>query len=329
MHPAQQAHRTAERHKRGRLGKPRLLIVGCGDIGSRIVARLAGRFRIFGLNSTGARAPALRAAGGVPLRIDLDRGRQLDGGRAQQPGQQRDGAALRGVRGVRGLASQAYLMHLAPPPGSGRDDPRTRRLLAAIACGTRPPQRVVYLSTTGVYGDRGGARINETAPAAPATARARRRIDAEARVRRAPWHATVLRAPGIYAADRLPLERLRRRLPVLLASEDVYTNHIHADDLARLCIAALARGGRGRVYNAVDDTELKMGDFLDLVAQRHGLPAPPRATADEVRKAVSEAMWSFMAESRRISNRRIGHERLRYPNVHAGLPAAAPTERIW
>ena len=122
----------------------------------------------------------------------------------------------------------------------------------------------------------------------------------------------------------------RRRLPVLLASEDVYTNHIHADDLARLCIAALARGGRGRVYNAVDDTELKMGDFLDLVAQRHGLPAPPRATADEVRKAVSEAMWSFMAESRRISNRRIGHElrtRLRYPNVHAGLPAAARRSR--
>ena len=295
------------RRKRGPLGKPRLLIIGCGDIGARIVARLAPRFRIFGLGASGARAPALRAAGAVPLTADLD-------------------APLRAAtwRRLRGLAG--YVMHLAPSPGGGAGDPRTRRVLAALAAPAGAPYAFVYVSTTGVYGDRGGAWIDETAPARPGTARARRRLDAEQRARRASWHAAVLRAPGIYAADRLPLERLRRGLPALAADADVYTNHIHAEDLARLCIAALARGARGRLYNAVDASCIKMGDFLDLVARTQHLPPPPRAAAAAVQQAVSPAMWTFMSESRRIRGRRIGTElrtRLLFPTVGDGLRAAA------
>jgi len=277
---------------RPRLGRPRLLIVGCGDIGGRIVARLAARFRIVALTSTPARVPSLRAAGTVPVVGNLDERRSL----------------------ARLAPFGARLIHLAPPPGTGgRDDPRTRSLLAALR---RRPQRLVYVSTTGVYGDRGGARVDETTPIAPANERAWRRADAERRVRAA--GGSVLRAPGIYARDRLPLDRLRAGTPVLASGDDVFTNHIHADDLARLCIAALARGGRGRVYNAVDRSQLKMGEYFDLVADRLGLPRPPRLPRAQLRAAVSPTMYSFMNESRRIGGTRIGRElrlRLAWPTV--------------
>jgi nucleoside-diphosphate-sugar epimerase len=189
--------------------------------------------------------------------------------------------------------------------------------------------RVVYVSTTGVYGDRGGAATPETTPVAPRNARARRRVDAE-RVLRA-WavassgKVAILRAPGIYAADRLPIERLQRGTPALASADDVYTNHIHADDLARLCALALFRAWPGRVYNASDDTRMKMGDYFDLVADALGLARPPRLARAELEKAVSPMLLSFMSESRRLDNRRLGTElraRLRYPHVGGGIRAS-------
>ena len=277
---------------RRRLGRPRLLIVGCGDIGGRIVARLAARFRIVALTSSPARVPSLRAAGIVPIVGNLDARRSLQ----------------------RLAAFNARVIHLAPPPaGDGRSDPRTRALLAALQ---RRPKRFVYVSTTGVYGDRAGGLVDETTPAAPTSDRARRRLDAERAVRAA--QAAVVRAPGIYAHDRLPLERLRSGTPALDAGDDVFSNHIHADDLARICIAAMFRGGRGRVYNAVDRSQLKMGEYFDLVADRCGLPRPPRLPRAQVRAAVSPMMYSFMSESRRITGERIGRElrlRLAWPTV--------------
>ena len=284
-----------------KLGRPRLLLLGCGDIGLRIVARLHKRFRIVALTSTPQRVPALRAAGVVPLVGDLDRRASLDRLRP---------FALRTV-------------HLAPPPAEGVHDRRTRHLRAAL--GARP-QRFVYVSTTGVYGDARGAWRDETAPAAARTGRARRRVDGERVVRGAPWHGSVLRVPGIYAHDRLPLDRLQRRLPVLTAEDDVYTNHIHAEDLARAVIAALFRGRAGRVYNVVDDSQLRMGEYLDLVAAHAGLPPPPRLPRAAIRTAVSPAMYSFMEESRRLRNQRLRHElrlRLRWPTVDAALAKPA------
>jgi nucleoside-diphosphate-sugar epimerase len=206
------------------------------------------------------------------------------------------------------------VIHLAPPPETnGRTDARTRALLAALR---RRPDRLVYVSTTGVYGDRGGARVDETTPAAPVNDRAWRRLDAEKIVRAA--QGSVLRAPGIYAHDRLPLARLRSGAPALAPEDDVYSNHIHADDLARLCIAALFRGAHGRVYNAVDRSHLKMGEYFDLVADRCGLPRPPRLPREQLRAAVSPMMYSFMSESRRIIGLRIERElrlRLAWPTV--------------
>jgi nucleoside-diphosphate-sugar epimerase len=283
-----------QRGPRRKLGMPRLLIVGCGDVGLRILARVHRRFRVFALTSTPARIGSLRTAGAVPIVGNLD-----------------DRASL-----ARLHALAPRLIHLAPPPNQGRDDPRTRHLLAALA----PPRRAVYISTTGVYGDRAGAWLDETAPLAPANERAWRRVAAERAMRDA--GAAVLRVPGIYAHDRLPLDRLRAGTPALAAADDVFTNHIHADDLARIAVAALLRGGRGRTYNAVDDSQLKMGDYFDAVADAFALPRPPRLPRAQLKAAVSPMMYSFMGESRRLRNARLKRElkvRLAWPTVAVAL----------
>ena len=287
---------------------PTLLIVGCGDVGLRVLKLLRGRWRLLALTSTPARREALRHAGAVPLLGDLD-----------------DAATL-GRLG--GLADA--VLHLAPPPSSGERDARTRHLLQALARGGRV-RRIVYASTSGVYGDCGGARFDETRAVHPTTARARRRVDAEAQLRwlgrRSGVAVSLLRIPGIYAGDRdggHPRERLQRGTPVLRAQDDVYTNHIHANDLARACVAALHLALPQRVVHVSDDTELRMGDYFDLAADLCGLPRPPRISRAEAAAQLSPMQLSFMGESRRLDNRRLKRElklRLRYPTVAEGLIA--------
>lgn len=286
--------------------RPRLLIVGCGDIGERVARALRGRYRVRALTSQPERVVVLRRLGVLPLVGNLD-----------------DPASL-GRLGA--LASR--VLHLAPPPGSGAGDPRTAALLRALARGGIS-DRLVYASTSGVYGDAQGARFDETRAVAPATDRGRRRVDAEARLRHhgRAFGATVslLRIPGIYASDRPgghPRERLARGTPVLRAEDDVYTNHIHADDLARACIAALHRGRPQRVIHASDDTEMRMGDYMDLAADLSGLARPPRLARAEAAGQLSPMQLSFMGESRRLDNTRLKRElklRLRYPTVNEGL----------
>ena len=235
--------------------RPRLLVVGCGDVGMRLLPLLNGRFRVFALTSHPERRAALRAAGAVPVVADLDRPHTL--------------ARLRGLA--------PWVLHLAPPQQQGPQDLRTRRLVAALG----QVRRMVYVSTSGVDGDCGGALDGEQRPAAPRNARALRRVDAE-RVLRA-WamasgaRLAILRVPGIYAQDRLPLKRLEQGTPALRAEDDVYTSHIHADDLARIVLQALRHGRPGRVYHAVDDTRMKMGEYFDAVADalaEHQAAAP-------------------------------------------------------
>jgi nucleoside-diphosphate-sugar epimerase len=285
-----------------------LLIVGCGDVGERVLKLVRGRWRVLALTSSPARVPALRAAGAVPLVGDLDVPATL--GRL---------AALADA-----------VLHLAPPPGQGDADPRTRRLVQALARRPRV-RRLVYGSTTGVYGDCGGERFDETRRLSPASDRARRRVDAETVLRHYGCSAgvavTLLRIPGIYAAGRPgghPRERLLRGTPVLAADDDVYTNHIHADDLARACAAALHRGRPQRAVHVSDDTELRMGEYFDLAADLCGLPRPARITRAQAAERLSPMLLSFMSESRRLDNRRLKRElrlRLRYPTVVDGLRA--------
>lgn len=285
---------------RNKLNRPRLLILGCGDVGLRLLPLVRDHFRVYAVTSQESRFQELRAAGAIPVLANLD-----------QP---------------HTLARLAHLaptiVHLAPPQPDGLTDRRTRSLSAIL------PDRatLVYVSTTGVYGDCGGASFDETRPVHPQNLRAKRRVDAEQVLRR--WarrsksRLSILRVPGIYAADRLPLERLHKGLPALLPEEDVYTNHIHADDLARIIRLALQRARTCRVYHAVDDSDMKMGDYFDAVADAYGLPRPLRLGRAALKEEVSPAMLSFMSESRRLMNRRIKSElgvRLQYAQVSDAL----------
>lgn len=281
----------------------RLLIVGCGDIARRTIPLLTGRYRVYALMRNRARCDALRAQGVIPVMGDLDERASLSR-----------------------IASLAdVVLHFAPPPNVGTKDVHTRHLLAALSQG-RLPARLIYISTSGVYGDCSGARVSETHPLNPQTPRAQRRADAERQIRawarRNGVRAGILRVPGIYAADRLPLERLRSGTPSLVATEDGYTNHIHADDLAHIVTAALRHGRPNRVYHASDDSEMKMGDYFDVVADAHALPRPQRITRAEAQRALPESLLSFMNESRRLSNARMKKElkvRLGYPMVADAL----------
>jgi nucleoside-diphosphate-sugar epimerase len=285
----------------------KLLIVGGGDVARRSLPHLLGHYRIYALLRDPAQCAAWRTAGVRPVLADLDRPASL--------------------KRIRGLAD--VILHFAPPPERGTADTRMRNLLAALRQGKSLPQRLIYISTSGVYGDCAGERIDETRRLAPSTARARRRVDAERQLRRFGRQAgvcvSILRAPGIYAADRLPLERLQKGVNALCAADDVFTNHIHAEDLARLTCSALRYGQANRCYNASDDSEMKMGEYFDLVAARFELPCAPRITRYEAQTRMSPLQLSFMSESRRLDNRRIKQElriRLRYPQVADGINAA-------
>lgn len=293
-----------------RFRRERVLIIGCGDVGLRTAQSLAKGLRVMALTSTPSRATELRQRGIVPLLGNLD-----------QPAT---------LRRLSGLANR--VLHLAPPPSSDlldwRRDPRTLALLRALAMRSAPAT-LVYGSTSGVYGDQGGRWVDETTPVQPQTPRAERRVDAETLVhgfgRVLGTRSTVLRIPGIYANDReggTPRERLLRGTPVLQAEDDVYTNHIHANDLARACALALWRARPQRTLNVVDDTELKMGDYFDLAADLYGLPRPPRVPRQTAQAQLPLMLLSFMSESRRLRNDRLKRElrlRLRYPTVAEGL----------
>ena len=297
-----------------RFRRQRVLIVGCGDVGLRVAQQLPARVRLLALTSSSERLELLRRHRITPLLGNLDQAITL--------------------RRLAGLATR--VVHLAPPPTENlpdwRRDPRTLALLQALRR-RGMPESVVYGSTSGVYGDCQGDWVSETRSVNPATPRAQRRVDAEQQLRffgRATGvRVHALRIPGIYAADRAggtPRARLLRGTPVLMQQDDVYTNHIHADDLARACVAALWRGKPQRSTNVNDDTQLKMGDYFDLVADLYGLPRPPRLPLSTAQEQLSLMLLSFMGESRRLDNTRLKRElrlQLRYPTVLQGLAPPA------
>ncbi|KXU93810.1 NAD(P)-dependent oxidoreductase [Caballeronia megalochromosomata] len=329
------------------LRRARVLIVGCGDVGMRALPLLharAGAPRVIALTHRPERAGELRAAGATPISGDLDLRASL--------------ARLAGLA--------RNVLHLAPPQRDGDADRRTRALIAAlrrtrrsVARGARshwlhpdragktsfivpdglraatkrrsaPGTRFVYASTTGVYGDCAGAWIDETRPTRPENERARRRVSAEQQLRaagvRSGWRVSIARIPGIYAASRLPVARIEKGMPALIESDDVYTNHIHADDLAAILVRALARGRPQRAINASDDTDLRMADYFDRVADAYGLSRVPRISRREAEARLEPVTLSFMRESRRLSNARLKRELgyvLRHPTVDDFLRANA------
>ena len=285
------------------------MIVGCGDVGQRAAKQLVGRTRVMALTSNPDKLSSLRAQGMTPVLGNLDQADTL---------QRLSGWATR-------------VLHLAPPPsdrvGEWSTDPRSLNLVRALKK-RYLPRSLVYGSTSGVYGDCQGQWVSESQPVKPHTPRAMRRVDAEKVVRylgRSGVRATILRIPGIYAPDRpngTPRERLLKGTPVLLAQDDVYTNHIHSDDLARACVAAIWRGKAQRIFHVSDDTQLKMGDYFDAAADLMGLKRPPRVPRSQAQESLPLMLLSFMSESRRLKNERLKKElrlKLTYPSIQVGL----------
>lgn len=295
-----------------RFRRQRILVIGCGDVGLRVVRTVGARVQWRALTSSPDRVSAFRDSGVLPLQGNLDRPATL--------------------RRLAGLADR--VLYLAPPPSEGWTDPRMAAMTRVLRL-RQPPQALVYASTTGVYGDCQGQWVTEGRALAPQTPRAQRRVHAElvARVwgRATGTPASIVRIPGIYAPDRTggtPRTRLEKGTPVLQAEDDVYTNHIHADDLAAACWRALWRGAPQRVYNVSDDTRLKMGDYFDLAADLYGLPRPPRVPRGAAVEQLPVMLLSFMSESRRMDNSRMKSElgvRLRYPDVATGLVSPSGT----
>ena len=281
-----------------------VLIVGCGDIGRRVATRLqAAGHAVTGVVRSETSALAVKATGAHTVRIDLDDDAQ--------------------PAGWAGGYDQVY--YFAPPPREGDSDARLRRFLGQLDS-RHPPVRIVYISTSAVYGDCRGGWITEQQPVAPTTARGRRRLDAENRLR--DWtqaHAVrlvILRVPGIYGPGKLPLARLKQGLPVLREADAPWTNRIHADDLADICIAAMQVARPGSVYNVSDGHPSNMTDYFFRVADAAGLPRPPEVDREEAARVLSPGMLSFLQDSRRMRNDRLLRDldiTLRYPDLEAGL----------
>lgn len=275
------------------------LIVGCGDVGLRVAQRLRTMGReVTGVVRSDQSARELKLSGVTALQTDLD----ADAVPAVAP----------------------LLFWFAPPPNAGDSDQRLRRFLDAHPAATL---RIVYISTSGVYGDCAGQWIDEDAPLQPISPRARRRLDAERALSAWSGDYVILRVPGIYGPGRLPLERLQKQLPVVRAEESPYTNRIHSDDLAQAALHAAAYGERGAAYNISDGNPTTMCDYFTRCAILLGLLPPPQVSMEEARRIFTPAMWSFMEESKRLKNQRM-IEALgftpRFPDLASGLPHCLP-----
>ena len=290
-----------------------IFIAGCGDIGQRVARlwRLRG-VPVRGLARSKASAERLRGHGIEPVQGDLDQADSL---------------------GNFALAGHA-LYYFAPPPEVNDEDPRVSAFVAALER-QAPPEVLVYLSTSGVYGDRQGAWVDEETRPQPQTARARRRLYAENTLRQ--WGrrhgvpVVVLRVGGIYGPGRLPIERLQKGLPVLREAECGYTNRIHAEDLAAICVAAGEYGAADRVYNVSDGQNGTMTQYFKAVAARLDLPLPHEIGLAEAKQQLSPAMLSYLTESRRMRNTRMLDElgiTLTYPDLASGLAAIDPQQEL-
>lgn len=294
----------------------RIVVAGCGQVGLTLLslkfkAHFTATYRLS--DELEAKRQTIAQHHAKPLCVDLTNRQHL-----------------------RRLSSLAQRwIWLAPPNPQATADNSLRHLILALAArrniGNKASPVVSYVSTTGVYGQAFGQWIDERSPIAPQTDRAKRRVQAEQQLRIGLKHGIsihILRAPGIYSATRLPLERIRQGTPALLPSEDAYSNHIHELDLARLTLWSNYKAGTYRVINACDQYPCKMGDYFDLIADAFKLPRPPRLPKAEVQQQVSPAIWSFMCESRRITSRvqtKLGF-RLHYPSVDIFLKIGKPQE---
>ena len=286
----------------------RYLVAGCGYVGTRLARALLSRGPVVALTRAGASCEALEAQGIDAIAWNLD------DPEAPVP---------------RRLGTPSVVFYLVPPPASGTTDPRIKRFLARLPAA---PARLLYVSTTGVYGDTGGALVNEDSPLNPGSERAQRRVDAETTVRGWCEHQgvgwTILRVPGIYGPGRLPIERLKRGEPMIRHSEAGYSSRIHVDDLVAACLlAATVPRAVDRLYNVTDGNPASMTEYFERVATLTGLPPPPLVTRAEAQTVLSPGLLAYLAESRRVDSSRIREEigfAPRFKDLRLGILSSLP-----
>lgn len=286
-------------------------IIGCGTIG-KLVARLAMEkgWGVSALTRSSENAASLEDLGIQPVQGNLD-----------------EPESLKNLP-----LKNAVVFYFAPPPGGGVTDPRVRSFCESARPG-EGPARVVYISTSGVYGDCGDIPVTEETPVNPQTPRARRRHDAETaflafgRERNVP--VIILRVTGIYGPGRLPYSQILQGVPVLEESIAPITNRIHSFDLARICMAAAEKGEAGDIFNISDGHPSTMTSYFNAVADVLGLPRPPQVSLEEARRVMPPLMLSYFSESRRMDNSKmlskLGIELL-YPTLEEGLKACSDAE---
>jgi nucleoside-diphosphate-sugar epimerase len=286
--------RMSEKNGRGP-SIPHLFCFGLGFSAQALIRRLAPLgWTISGTNREGSKVEDCQAVW------------HFDGSRAIPE------AALNGV---------THLL-LSVPPGPAGD---SVLMLHRDMLGARRFQWVGYLSTTGVYGDRGGDWVDEDSPLEPNTDRGRRRLAAEEE-----WvalcHAHLFRLAGIYGPGRNQLVSLRDGSAKRIIKPGQVFSRIHVDDVAGVLAASIARPQPGRAYNVCDDEPAPPQDVMTYAAKLLGVPPPPEiafADAD-----LSPMARSFYAESKRVANERIKADlgyRLLYPTYREGLKALLAT----
>jgi len=311
-----------------------VLIVGCGYAGLRLgrLLRDAGH-AVTGTTRHEERAARLEAEGIRPLLLELG-----------PPGAAR--ALFRTVPDV--------CFYLAPPlpaspdcpepgtegPGPGEpagggagDAGAGAEVEAVIRALVRAPlQAFVYASSTSVYGDRGGAEVDERAVPAPDSPAGRARLAAERRVLRAGWdldcRPRIARISGIYGPGRTLRDAIREGRYHLIEGVEAWSNRIHVEDLARALATVWLRGADGGVYNVTDDEPHPSGDYARLVARLCGLELPV-LTAAEARERYGPDRLARKLGSKRVSNRRLREVLgldLLYPTYREGVPAALAGE---
>ena len=274
-----------------------VLIIGCGDIGQRVagLCQQTG-VTVFGLIHSENTEKQLKTLKISPIRGDLGQ-----------------------ISSIKGVISQyreeivgSNILYLAPPPSVGLTDPNMQNFLLALSEEQKLdnlPSKIILISTTAVYGDCHGEWITEEQPVNPQTERGKRRLDAENQLRA--WSTitsvpiVILRVGGIYGDGRLPIDRIKKGLPILKEEDSPFTNRIHQDDLAQICVAALEKGKDREVYNVSDGQPSTMSYYFKAVAKANGLPQPPEVTKEEAEKVMTAGMLSYLKESRRLENHKI------------------------
>ena len=285
------------------------VIFGCGDVGRRIAKSLikagASTDDIYAYVQTAESAELCARLKVIALTVDLD-------------------SSVRDLS----LCDESELYYTVPPQKQGHQDLRSRALIQKWEQDSIKPKKVVLISTTGVYGDCSGEWVDENSNVNPQTDRAKRRLDSETVWRQ--WGVmnsvpvVVLRVPGIYSFSRLPRKRLLDRTPVVNPAECGFTNRIHANDLADVCIKAMELGVADEVFNVTDGTPGKISEYLQAAACALGMDALPQITLSEAQTVLSPGMLSYLNESRKISNRKMLEDLdvvLKYPDMLQGVKA--------